>query len=290
MYPFGRLLQAGPMFTTIIDWYAAHAGRLFAALIISVIILEFVARRARGRLSVEEQRSALTSLTSGAAFIVAKGLIGKLAVTTLMLYVFDHWRWNTLDLGDPVVWLGIFVARDFIYYWVHRAEHRVRILWASHMVHHSPETIGFTTAVRVPWMEALYKPWLGVWVPLVGFHPLAAVALDVTAATIAQLYHTERVRHLPIIDRVFVTPSAHRVHHGSNPEYIDKNFGATFIVWDHCFGTFESEAAPVVYGIGSKRIDSPVEALVGGYPALVAEARKLPTWSERAGYAFTAPT
>ena len=211
-------------------------------------------------------------------------------MTSLALFVYEHFRLFDLDLTSPWVWIGVFVMRDLVYYWVHRAEHRIRLLWASHMVHHSPETIGFTTAVRVPWMEALYKPWFGLWVPLLGFHPLAAIALDVLAATFAQLYHTESVRRVPVLEWLFVTPSAHRVHHGSNPEYIDKNFGATFIVWDRLFGTFEPEVAPVRYGIGSKRIDSPVKALVGGYPALTAEMRSLDGWSDRVKYAVAAPT
>lgn len=277
------------MFSNAVAWYTARAGQIFAVLIVSVVALEFVSRRSRGELSIAERRSTVTSITSGVAFIVAKSIVGKLAVTTLMFYAFDHWCFSTLDFSDPLVWILMFVIRDFVYYWVHRAEHRVRLLWASHMVHHSPETIGFTTAVRVPWMEALYKPWLGMWVPLIGFHPLAAVALDVTAAAFAQMYHTERVRRLPVIDSVFVTPSAHRVHHGSNPEYLDKSYGAVFIVWDKLFGTFEPERAAVVYGIGRKRIDSPVGALVGGFPTLLEESRRLPRWGEKMRYVASPP-
>jgi sterol desaturase/sphingolipid hydroxylase (fatty acid hydroxylase superfamily) len=277
------------MFTDVIQWYSGHAAVIFVVLVGSAIALEQAGRRLGRSGPAGESGSTRTSLTSGLAFIAAKGLIAKLAVASLALFVYDHFRIVTLDLANPWVWVTIFVMRDFVYYWVHRAEHRIRLLWASHMVHHSPQTIGFTTAVRVPWMEAVYKPWLGLWVPLVGFHPVAAIALDVLAATIGQLYHTESVRRLPIIERFFVTPSAHRVHHGSNPEYIDKNFGAVLIVWDRLFGTFEPELAPVRYGIGSKRIDTPVQALVGGYPALVAEMRALPTWSQRMRHAVTAP-
>jgi sterol desaturase/sphingolipid hydroxylase (fatty acid hydroxylase superfamily) len=151
----------------------------------------------------------------------------------------------------------------------------VRVLWASHLVHHSPERIGFTTAVRVPWMEAVYKPWLSLWVPLLGFNPLAFIALDILAATIGQLQHTEACRRRTVLDSVFVTPSAHRVHHGSNDKYIDKNFGAVLIVWDRMFGTYEPEVEPVVYGIGREHaIDTPYEALVGGYPELFRQSRE----------------
>jgi sterol desaturase/sphingolipid hydroxylase (fatty acid hydroxylase superfamily) len=118
---------------------------------------------------------------------------------------------------------------------------------------------------------------------------VAFVALDIVAAAIGQLYHTDRVRRIPVLDRWFVTPSTHRVHHGSNPEYIDKNFGAVFIVWDRLFGTYEPEVAPVRYGIGRKKIDSPVEALVGGYPALADEMSTIPSWRGRLRHALTPP-
>lgn len=279
------------MFDDIVLWYAAHAKVLFAVLVITVIVMEQAHRtwRRRGAVDPDEMASAVTSITSGAAFLVVKAIVANLAITTLALFVYERYRLFTLDVMSPWVWLGVFVVRDAIYYWVHRAEHRVRVLWASHMVHHSPETIGFTSAVRVPWMEAVYKPWLGLWVPLIGFHPLAFVALDVVAAAIAQLYHTERVRRIPVLERVFVTPSAHRVHHGSNPAYIDKNFGAVFIVWDRMFGTFEPEVEPVRYGIGATRIDSPVDALVGGYPELAADLRRSDTWRERARCVLAPP-
>jgi sterol desaturase/sphingolipid hydroxylase (fatty acid hydroxylase superfamily) len=278
------------MFSDVIHWYTAHAAVIFVLLVGSAILLEQVGRRLGTTSRGDEIGSARTSLVSGLAFIAVKGLVSKLAVASLALFVYDHFRLFTLDLGNPWIWVGVFAMRDFIYYWVHRAEHRIRLLWASHMVHHSPQSIGFTTAVRVPWMEAVYKPWLGLWVPLIGFHPVAAIALDVLAATMAQMYHTRSIRQIPVLERIFVTPSTHRVHHGSNPEYIDKNFGAVFIVWDHLFGTFEPEVAPVRYGIGTKRIDTPVKALVGGYPALVSEMRAMRNWSDRARYAVAAPT
>ena len=276
------------MFTDVVNWYAAHAALLFVVLAGSAIAMERLSWRVTGQ-GGDEHGSTLTTLTAGVAFLATKSVVSKLAVTSLALSVYEHARLCTLDLMNPLVWLGVLVLRDFVYYWMHRAEHRISALWASHMIHHSPETIGFTTALRVPWMEAVYKPWFGLWLPLVGFNPVAAIALDVLAATMGQLYHTESVRRIPVIERVFVTPSTHRVHHGSNAEYIDKNFGAVFIVWDHLFGTFEPEVAPVVYGIGSKRIDTPVKVLVGGYPALLDDLKELPTWTGRAARAFAAP-
>jgi sterol desaturase/sphingolipid hydroxylase (fatty acid hydroxylase superfamily) len=143
-------------------------------------------------------------------------------------------------------------------------------------------------------MEAVYKPWLSLWVPLLGFNPMAFAVLDVLAATMAQLYHTEACRRRTMLDALFVTPAAHRVHHGSNDEYVDKNFGAVFIIWDRLFGTYQPEVVPVIYGIGAeKAIDSPYDALVGGYPDLVRQSRAVAraAGSIRAGvrHLLTAP-
>ncbi len=276
------------MFTDFIDWYTDRAALLFVVLAASAVAMEQLRRHRSG--PITDAGSTRTTITSGLAFLAAKSVVSKLAVTSLALFVYEHFRIVTLDLSNPLVWVGVFVARDFVYYWMHRAEHRISLLWASHMIHHSPETIGFTTALRVPWMEAVYKPWFGLWLPLIGFNPVAAIALDVLAATMGQLYHTESVRRIPVIEHVFITPSTHRVHHGSNPEYIDKNFGAVFIVWDKLFGTFEPEVAPVRYGIGAKRIDTPIKALVGGYPALLADMRALSSWPARVQCAVAAPS
>ena len=104
------------------------------------------------------------------------------------------------------MWLGIFVGRDFAYYWIHRAEHRVRVLWASHMIHHSLERFTFTSAVRLPWMEAIYKPALALWVPLIGFHPVAFAAMGALVLIAGQLQHTEPARRRPPLDRVSSPP------------------------------------------------------------------------------------
>jgi len=263
------------------------AAPLFAIFVVVLVVVEQAATRLHRHRRVDTA-SALVTIVSAGAFAGAKVVVGKFAAVALALVVYEHWRFTTLDLTNPMVWIGAFVVRDLVYYWVHRSEHRFRLLWASHQVHHSPMTIGFTTAIRVPWMEAVYKPWFGLWVPLIGINPVAFIIADVTAGVIGQLCHTRRVRRLPVVEWLFVTPAAHRVHHGSNPEYIDKNFGAVFIVWDRLFGTFEKEEAEVVYGIGKPGDITVAEALTGGYPELVTTIKSLPPTS-RIRYAFGAP-
>ena len=276
------------MVRSLLHWYAAHAGIVFAVTLAAAMAAERVAAVIRRR--PVDVRSDVTSVLSGAWFLVTKAVLAKVVMLSLSVAVYERFRLFDLDLSSPFVWIGVFVLRDAIYYWVHRAEHRCRVLWASHLVHHSPDDIGFWTAVRVPWMEALYKPWLGLWVPLLGFHPAAFVALDVVAAIAGQLQHTRLGRKRTWLDAVFVTPSAHRVHHGSNPEYLDKNFGAVFIMWDRLFGTYEPEVALVRYGlVGGYSLSTPEQAFLGGYPKLVAAVRTLPAGWAQARYLLAPP-
>lgn len=247
-------------------WYAAHAAIAVALAFAAMIAIEQWRSWCAAR--DLDAGSSVASLVSAAAFLVVKTLAGKALFVALALWIYSNHRVCTLDMWNPLVWIVVFIVRDFVYYWVHRLEHRVRVLWASHMIHHSPETIGATTSIRLPWMEALYKPWFSLWLPLIGFDPLLAVAFDAFAATISLSQHTARRTRTTVIDKVFVTAATHRVHHGSNAEYIDKNFGAVLVVWDRMFGTYEPEVAAVVYGIGTKKLTTPADVLRGGFPEI----------------------
>ncbi len=259
-------------FGSLFGWYADNAKVIFTIFILTAIVGEksyqWIKRRDINL------RSSFTSLVSGAGFLIAKTIFEKLLFVALAFFIYENFRLFDLPLGNPLVWIGVLFARDFIYYWVHRLEHTTRFLWASHLIHHSPRNIDMTSAVRIPWMEAVYKPWFSLWMPLLGFHPLAKIGLDVLVATIQQLHHTKAFPargdgSYPLFARIFVTPSTHRVHHGYNPEYIDKNFGAVFIFWDKLFGTYAPEVAEVKFGVGEiDAVDTPTDAFVGGYKRL----------------------
>jgi sterol desaturase/sphingolipid hydroxylase (fatty acid hydroxylase superfamily) len=275
------------MLRSALQWYSQHAVTVFGLASVLAFAGELIYRKRRHSFDLSEST---TSLASAAGFLLAKSLLSKLVLVSLSLTIYNNYRIFTLDLSNLWIWVGVFLLRDFIYYWVHRTEHMVKLLWASHMVHHSPETIGFATAIRVPWMEAIYKPWIGLWVPLLGFNPVAFIVLDVLAATIGQLQHTTACRKRTALDSIFVTPAAHRVHHASNREYLDKNFGAVFIIWDRLFGTYAPEVTKVVFGlVGGKSIDSATEALVGGYPDLIAAARLKSSKRAALKYVLSAP-
>jgi sterol desaturase/sphingolipid hydroxylase (fatty acid hydroxylase superfamily) len=177
-----------------------------------------------------------------------------------------------LDARNPVVWFAYWLVGDFAYYWVHRAEHEYPVLWASHVVHHSAEDFGFTTAVRMPPTEIVYKAVTGLWAPLLGFPPALYAAMTASGLIAGQLQHSRMVGRMGWFDRWFATPSNHRVHHGSNPRYLDKNFGGRTMVWDRMFGTYEPETEPVRYGATEAlESDGVWGTILGGYPRLVRE-------------------
>jgi sterol desaturase/sphingolipid hydroxylase (fatty acid hydroxylase superfamily) len=154
-----------------------------------------------------------------------------------------------IDMHSAWAWVALLVAEDLCYYAFHRASHRVRLFWASHVVHHSSQYYNLSTALRQEWTG------LGTfvfWVPLalVGF-PVWAIYLQQSISLIYQFFlHTERIHLLPRpIELVMNTPSHHRVHHGVNDQYLDKNYAGILIVWDRMFGTFEPEVERPRYGI-----------------------------------------
>ena len=147
-----------------------------------------------------------------------------------------------LDPGDWWVWPLLFFADDLAYYWFHRVSHESRLFWASHVVHHSSQHYNLSTALRQTWVPMTYFPfWLPL--PLLGF-PVWMVLLAQAWSLIYQFWiHTERIHRLPKwVEGIWNTPSHHRVHHGSNHQYLDKNYGGILIVWDRLFGTFAPEA------------------------------------------------
>jgi sterol desaturase/sphingolipid hydroxylase (fatty acid hydroxylase superfamily) len=157
----------------------------------------------------------------------------------------------TLSPFEWWTWPVLFVAWDFLYYWYHRLAHRIRLFWAEHVNHHSSEYFNFGTALRQATLAPVYA--FAYYLPLawLGFHPLAITIVGGINLLYQFWIHTETIGNLGWFERWFNTPSHHRVHHGSNPRYIDKNFGGTLIVFDKWFGTFEPERVdePVRYGL-----------------------------------------
>ena len=148
-------------------------------------------------------------------------------------------------------WLLAMLVADFTYYWMHRLEHEHRFLWASHSVHHSSNDYNLTVGFRLSVVEGFFEWAFLIPMILIGFNPFQAIVGLVLVAQYQHWVHTERVTKLGWLDEVFNTPSVHRVHHGSNSQYIDKNYGGILMIWDKLFGTFAREEEKVIYGLTS---------------------------------------
>jgi sterol desaturase/sphingolipid hydroxylase (fatty acid hydroxylase superfamily) len=146
--------------------------------------------------------------------------------------------------------LVTFVIADFAYYWYHRLSHEVPLLWTMHHTHHSSPWMNFTTAMRLNWIAKFVSPVFFAPLVLLGLSP-EFLALSLTLGLLFQFFlHTEVIGRLGWFEgKLLNTPSAHRVHHGSNTQYIDKNFAGVFVVWDRLFGTYTREEEPVRYGV-----------------------------------------
>lgn len=197
------------------------------------------------------------------------------------------------DLGEgPLAWaLGI-IGWDFIYYWNHRLQHELRFLWAVHVIHHSSEKYNLSTAVRQTWSGSFgfYVPyallsWIGVRPHIVD-----------TSRELNLLYqywvHTELVDRIGVGEEFLSTPSHHRVHHATNPEYLDRNHGGIFIIWDRLFGTFKREDPDqqIAYGI-TKNINSYNPLKIAGieYKEMLSEIAASDNWKDRLGFVFGSP-
>jgi sterol desaturase/sphingolipid hydroxylase (fatty acid hydroxylase superfamily) len=146
-------------------------------------------------------------------------------------------------------WIFALLVADLTYYWMHRLEHEVRILWAWHSVHHSSPEFNLTTGLRLAWIEGVIEWIFFVPMILIGFSAIQTV-IALSIVVIYQTWiHTDKIGKLGWADRIFNTPSIHRVHHGSNRQYHDKNYGGILILWDRLFGTYSPEEEKVVYGI-----------------------------------------
>ena len=169
------------------------------------------------------------------------------------------WRFRVFDIPTNAWTIaGLFLAQDFFYYFFHRASHRIRWMWASHVTHHSSERLNLSTAFRQSLTYPISGMWL-FWLPLafIGFEPKNIVAVVAINLGFQFFVHTQAIGRLGWIEHVFNTPSHHRVHHARNPKYIDRNYAGVLIVWDKLFGSFveEDPAVPCEYGIVG-RIDS----------------------------------
>ncbi|MXZ28819.1 MAG: sterol desaturase family protein [Gammaproteobacteria bacterium] len=247
--------------TRIADWFF-YASILF-------LLFELVRLLVRKSLNWQVIGDTVTNFVTFFAFFISNILVLGIFYVGAYYLIYEYLSIARIPITPWSIALCV-VAADFAYYWEHRFTHRVGFGWATHTVHHSSPYFNISVAYRFGPIDGIIPLFFHAPLALIGFHPL----LIVFSETMVQIYqtalHTEVIGKLPKpVEAVMNTPSHHRVHHGSNPQYHDKNYAGMFIVWDRLFGTFEEEREKVVYGI-TKPLNSvnPITVFFHGFARL----------------------
>jgi sterol desaturase/sphingolipid hydroxylase (fatty acid hydroxylase superfamily) len=218
----------------------------------------------------------------------------RIVYLTVLQYFYQH---SLITLQEGILyWIALLVAEDFLYYWLHRFDHQVRLFWAVHVTHHSSETMNFTVGFRSSVFQPLYRFIYFIPLAWFGFSPLN-IAFMYSATQIWGIFvHTEMINKMGWLEYILVTPSHHRVHHASNPKYLDKNMGMLLIIWDKIFGTFQPELPEdkyekIRYGLTSN-IQNPnaINIVFHEWKSIKEDIRRSDiSWRKKAGYLFKQP-
>lgn len=210
------------------------------------------------------------------------GVFGKTVLFAGYILLFERFALFRLDPGNWAHWPVAFLGIDFFYYWFHRASHEVNFLWAAHIVHHQSEEYNLSVALR----QSAVQQFLGApfyWpLALLGVPPMMFLALDAFDTLYQFWIHTRTIGRLGFLEGLLNTPSNHRVHHGSNAKYIDRNHGGVLIVWDRLFGTYQREEEEPAYGVTRPLANwNPLWANLQYWAELVGVARRTRRWRDK---------
>jgi sterol desaturase/sphingolipid hydroxylase (fatty acid hydroxylase superfamily) len=231
--------------------------------------------------------------TIGSIFVgIGNVLIGLFLKT--VLFVIFVWIYNALPWRMTLNWwtlIPCYIFFDFCSYWTHNISHRVRFFWATHVVHHSSTHFNLTVSFRLSWMQYIKIIFIFP-VALLGFHPVIIFFTSQIAVLFQFWVHTEYIRKLhPVIEYILATPSNHRVHHGSQPKYVNKNYGATFVIWDRIFKTYQKEEEQVQYGITEDIVkkSNPIHINFHEYASIWNDLASTKSWKRKWLYLFGDP-
>jgi len=198
--------------------------------------------------SLYEVTDTINNISSGILEEVASLPLKALLLVTYY-YLYEHFAFQHIDPSHVINWFFLWFSVDFCYYWYHRASHRNTFFWVGHSVHHQSERYNLSVALRQGFFQTVTSWIFYLPLALIGF-PVWMFVIGAAANTIYQFWiHTETIRTMGWLEKIFNTPSHHRVHHGKNAVYIDKNYAGSLIIWDKLFGTFEPEGVQVEYGV-----------------------------------------
>ncbi|WP_425638694.1 sterol desaturase family protein [Algoriphagus yeomjeoni] len=231
---------------------------------------------------------AVTNINCGVISQVT-GVFIKILSIGIYTLIYQHFAFFQIPNNVWTFFL-LFFLYDFCYYWAHRMSHEVNLFWGGHVVHHSSEEYNLSVALRQSSTQTIWTFFFYFPLALLGFDPVMLVL----ASGINLLYqfwiHTEAIDRMGFLEKFMNTPSHHRVHHGRNPKYIDKNHAGTFIIFDKWFGTFQEEEERPTYGITTPvKSWNPVWVNLAHYSNMKEELKMIPNWSDRLKYLFNKP-
>lgn len=260
----------------------------FAGVFIALMAIEALVARHRGQHGAYAGADTRANLLSGTgAFVIGAAAQAPIAA---LLCLFHGLTPLHLPVHHWATWVLAVVVLDFCLYWAHRLSHETRLGWAVHVTHHSSQRYNLSVAVRQSWTLNLLA-FCFLPLPLLGIPLEVILAVKACSSAYQFWLHTEQIGRLPRwFEYIFNTPAHHRVHHASNPRYIDKNYGGTFILWDRLFGTFEPEVEAPVYGLTHNLTRHDVLHInFHEWRALFADLLRARTWRDRLGYMFFRP-
>lgn len=253
--------------TFIQDW-----GMVIA---VAILVLELIVLAFKKQFTLRLLGDSFTNFGTLAMFYVVGYLLVGAAYLAGFYWIYSNFSITQLPINGWVIFACVLLA-DLAYYWEHRFMHRCGIGWATHLVHHSSPYFNISVAYRFGPLDGIMPFFFHAPLAMLGFNPIVIIAAEGFVQLFQTLLHTEVVKKLPRpIEWIFNTPSHHRVHHGSNPEYIDKNYAGIFIIWDRMFGSFAEENAKVDYGITNPvNTINPIKVFFIGMTRLWAQVAK----------------
>ena len=264
------------------DWFLVFAVGLF--------VLELLRYAFKKQFTKNLLGDSFANFMTLAAFSVIISVVA-LSYAGIFFYVYDNFKLIELPNTGWTI-LCCIVLADLAYYWEHRFLHMNGFGWATHTVHHSSPHFNISVAYRHGPMDWFFPLFFYLPLVLMGFNPFIIFLAEVIVQVYQTLLHTESVKKLPkVIEAIFNTPSHHRVHHGTNKQYLDKNYAGIFIVWDKMFGTFAQEKEKVTYGV-YPRINSvnPAKVFFSGYMTLIRRMWQAPNFRYRWNLLAKSPT
>jgi sterol desaturase/sphingolipid hydroxylase (fatty acid hydroxylase superfamily) len=223
----------------------------YSAIVIPIILffmlIEYLAAVYFGKKDYFKFENSISNLSVGIAERFSYLLFA------FVYYKIFQWIYQNFALMEipshPLVWIGLLMLTDLLWYWYHRWGHEINLFWSAHIVHHQSEDFNFTVAARITFFQAVIRNFFWCVMPLLGFHPDMVITILLVHGGYSFFTHTRMIGKLGFLEKIFITPSHHRVHHASNERYLDKNYGDIFVFWDKIFGTFQEEDEEPIFGL-----------------------------------------